>query len=58
MDASHFLVGGLTAISVALLFWIEIHSRHDAVAQREQAPIPMPDPDAPPRQRNRSRGRR
>ncbi len=32
MDASHILVGGLTAISVALLVWIEIRSRRNAAA--------------------------
>jgi len=27
MDASHFLVGGLTAISLSLLIWIEVRCR-------------------------------
>ena len=30
MDASHFLVGGLTAVSLALLIWIEVRSRRQA----------------------------
>ena len=30
MDASHILVGGLTAISLALLVWMEIRSRRNA----------------------------
>ena len=30
MDASHILVGGLTAIAIALLVWIEIRSRRNA----------------------------
>lgn len=46
MDASHFLVGGLTAIAVALLVWIEIRSRQDTAAQTEQAPSLMPHVEA------------
>lgn len=31
MDASHFLVGGLTAVSLFLLIWIEVRSRRQAI---------------------------
>jgi hypothetical protein len=39
MDASHVLVGGLTAISITLLVWIEVRSRRNSAAQ-EQNPVP------------------
>lgn len=58
MDASHFLVGGLTAISIALLVWIEIRSRQETSAQTEQAPGPMPHVEAHSRPKSRSSGRR
>ncbi len=31
MDASHFLVGGLTAVSLFLLIWIAVRSRRRAI---------------------------
>ncbi len=31
MDASHFVVGGLTAVSLSLLVWIEVRSRRKAI---------------------------
>jgi len=37
MDASHILVGGLTAISIALLVWIEIRSRRNAAAPEQNS---------------------
>jgi hypothetical protein len=30
VDPSHFVVGGLTAITVGLLIWIELRSRRNA----------------------------
>ena len=36
MDASHILVGGLTAISLALLVWMEIRSRRNAGRTRAE----------------------
>jgi hypothetical protein len=39
MDASHILVGGLTAITIAFLVWIEIRSRSNTAVQ-EQTTIP------------------
>lgn len=39
MDASYILVGGLTAISIGLLVWIEIRSRRSPAIQG-QTPIP------------------
>jgi hypothetical protein len=36
MDASHILVGALTAISLAFLVWIEIRSRRNTAALAEQ----------------------
>ena len=44
MDASHILVGGLTAITIALLLWIEIHSRRNNAVQ-EQIPVPPELPE-------------
>ncbi len=58
MDASHILVGGLTAISIVLLVWIEICSRRN-VAEQEQNPAPTvsPEPKPPPQKRGRRRRR-
>ncbi len=36
MDVSHILVIGLTAISLALLVWIEIRSRRNRAGQLSQ----------------------
>lgn len=56
MDASHIVVGGLTAITVALLVWIEIRSRHNHAAQpEEQSPLMEVAEAPPPRQRGRTR---
>ena len=59
MDASHILVGGLTAISIALLVWMEIRSRRDSAA-REQNPAPSDSANAqpPPQEENLRRRRR
>ncbi len=44
MDASHILVGGLTAITIAFLVWIEIHSRrNNAVQKHIPAPPELPE---------------
>jgi len=57
MDASHILVGGLTAIAIALLIWIEIRSRCNSAAQGEQQslPIAVDDGQAPSKKRRRAR---
>ncbi len=34
MDASHIVVGGLTAITLALLVWIEVRSRRQRAAEK------------------------
>lgn len=47
MDVSHILVGGLTAISIALLVWIEIRSRRNA-AEPEQNDAPSGSAEAQP----------
>ena len=59
MDASHILVGGLTAVTIALLAWIEIRSRRNIVTQ-DQAPVAAetPMPELQPRRTEKSRGRR
>jgi hypothetical protein len=58
MDASHFLVGGLTAIFVALLIWIEIRSRRNIAAQEQNEPPRVPLSEVKPTPKNRSRERR
>jgi hypothetical protein len=56
MDASHILVGGLLAISISLLVGIEIRSRRNTSAQREQSlPVAPAEPQLPPRKRRRGR---
>lgn len=57
MDASHILVGGLTAISIALLVWIEIRSRRNTTAQ-EQNPVPEGLQEVQPPRKRRSSERR
>jgi hypothetical protein len=53
MDASHILVGALTAISLGFLVWIEISSRRNCVAQPEQDSIArVPETVAPPKKGN------
>jgi hypothetical protein len=57
MDASHILVGGLTAISIALLVWMEIRSRRNA-AEPEQSPALAGSAEPqPPSQKDRRRRR-
>jgi hypothetical protein len=54
VDASHILVGALTAISFAFLVWIEIGSRRNSAAQIEQNFVAtVPETVAPPNQRSR-----
>lgn len=57
MDASHIVVGVMTAISIALLVWIEIRSRRNTAAQPEQQSIPLPLADVQPPQMKRRRPR-
>jgi hypothetical protein len=48
MDVSHLVVGGLTAVSVALLVWVEIRSRRNVVAQEQNAPsMPLSEAKTP-----------
>lgn len=51
MDASHVMVGGLTAVSLALLVWVEIRSRRNSVAQESSpaAPVMEQSPARPDR---------
>jgi hypothetical protein len=59
MDVSHILVGGLTAISVALLVWIEIRSRRNAEAPEQNASLVDSDDAQPaPQKRDRTRQKR
>ena len=59
MDVSHILVGGLTAISIALLVWIEIRSRRNAVSPEQNPPLVDSDEAQPaPQKRDRTRQRR
>lgn len=37
MDASHIMVGGLTAVTLALLVWIEIRSRRGTAEKATQS---------------------
>ncbi|HEU5401452.1 MAG TPA: hypothetical protein VFU86_08850 [Terriglobales bacterium] len=39
MDASHILVGGLTAVTLVLLIWIEIRSRGNTAAESGQESV-------------------
>ncbi len=57
MDASHFLVGGLTAIFFALLVLIEIRSRRNTAAEQKQQSVPMrlAEAEAPPNERRGGR---
>ena len=55
MDASHILVGGLTAISIALLVWIEIRSRRIAAApEQNSSPVDSDEAQPPPQKRDRT----
>lgn len=55
MDGSHILVGGMTAITIALLVWIEIRSRRNTGAQTEQesGSVALAEAQAPPKKRGR-----
>lgn len=55
MDASHFVVGGMTAITVALLVWIEIRSRRNGAVLREQQSLPVAEAQPPPKKTGRRR---
>ena len=39
MDASHIVVGALTAVTVGLLVWIEIRSRRNRAAEKAIPPV-------------------
>jgi len=56
MDASHILVGGLTAIAIALLVWIEIRCRRNAAAQSEQQSAAVVHPGTQPPSTNKPHG--
>jgi hypothetical protein len=59
MDVSHILVGGLTAISIALLVWIEIRSRRNAaVPEQTPALVDSNEAQSAPQKRDRTRQRR
>lgn len=58
MDASHILVGALTAIAFSWLVWVEIRSRRNTAAQPEQQSVPLPLAEAQPPPKTRKRGRR
>lgn len=59
MDASQILVGGLTAISIALLVWIEIRSRRNtAVPEQNPSLVDSEEAQPTPRKRDRTRQRR
>ena len=47
MDASHVVVGGLTAISFALLVWVEIRSRRNAASQETIRTAPVAEQSPP-----------
>lgn len=51
MDASHILVGGLTAISIALLVWIEVHCRRNAAAPEQNSSLVDSNEAQPPQQK-------
>ncbi len=55
MDASHILVGGLTAITIAWLLWIEIHSRRNNAAHSQQQNVPAIPSELSPRKKSRGR---
>lgn len=38
MDASHIVVGALTAVTVGFLVWIEVHSRRNRAAEKAAPP--------------------
>ena len=57
MDVSHIVVGGMTAVSIAVLVWIEIRARRNG-AEQEEAGIPA-QPELPDltRRQKKSSGR-
>ena len=55
MGVDHIMVGGLTAVSIALLVWIEIRSRRNSASQEEKRSAPRTEQGPPPdRPRNRN----
>lgn len=54
MGVDHIMVGGLTAVSIALLVWIEIRSRRKSASQEERRSTPRTD-QGPPVDRPRNR---
>jgi hypothetical protein len=52
MGVDHIMVGGLTAACIALLVWIEIHSRRNSARQEENRSGPQEPPLNKPRNRN------
>ncbi len=39
MDFSHLLAGGLTAVAIAILVWMELHSRRNGAAKKDTAAV-------------------
>ncbi len=55
MGVDHIMVGGLPAVSIALLVWIEIQSRRNSASQEERRSTPQTEQGPPPdRPRNRN----
>jgi hypothetical protein len=52
MAVDHIMVGALTAVSIALLVWIEIRSRRNSARQEEERNGPQEPPLDRPRNRN------
>jgi hypothetical protein len=55
MAVDHIIVGALTAVSIALLVWIEVRSRRNSASQEEKRSGPRAEQGAPldrPRNRN------
>jgi predicted Holliday junction resolvase-like endonuclease len=53
MPVDHIMVGGLTAVSIALLVWVEIRSRRNSAKQEEKRSAPRTE-EGPPLDRPRS----
>jgi hypothetical protein len=58
MDASHIVVGGLTALAFASLVWIEIRSRRNNATQAEEQSVPLAVDDGQPSPKKRRPARR
>ncbi len=52
MDVSHIVVIGLTAISLALLIWIEIRSRRNSAGEPNHNSVPAKIAQTPPKKRD------